>query len=57
MFSNFFVKRKNHSLFEGLSMVKKKGGGYLIPKSNSMVLINIGQKSRKTQNIYLGIRL
>lgn len=53
IFSNLFVKKEKHKLFEGLSVIKKKN---LIPKSNSMVLITLSQKIRKSQHMYFGIR-
>lgn len=54
MFSSLFVKKEKYKLFEGLSMIKKRS---LIPKSNSMVLITLVQKVKKSQNIYFGIRV
>lgn len=54
MFSGLFVKKEKYKLFEGLNMIKKMS---LIPKSNSMVLITLVQKVKKSQNIYFDIRL
>lgn len=53
MSSSLFVKKEKYKLFEGLSMIKKRS----LIKSNSMVLITLVQKVKKSQNIYFGIRL